>query len=201
MRVGIVWTFLSSSILLSFSLFRRWPDIDWNMSQRAVKPPQKPNKPNPVVSGMRKPVYGCYHIYSKFHRALNLLAFCERIMYWSQRLLTLTPSCFSQTERLTSLSNVETETAALRRWITPTSPKRSLWEKQDGVNVRRFCDHYMVCPQNARMLSARWNLKEIESAVEKKLKKSVTSFPRETTSEKAVLLISYSNTFLYETLE
>ena len=35
------------------------------MSQGAVKPP-KTNKPNPVVSGMRKPVYGCYHyIYSK----------------------------------------------------------------------------------------------------------------------------------------
>ena len=34
------------------------------MSQRAVKP-QKTKKPNPVVSGMRMPVYGCYHIYSK----------------------------------------------------------------------------------------------------------------------------------------
>ena len=34
------------------------------MSQRAVKP-QKTNKPNPVVSGMRTPVYGCYHVYSK----------------------------------------------------------------------------------------------------------------------------------------
>ena len=33
------------------------------MSQRAVKPHK--NKPNPVVSGMRTPVYGCYHIYSK----------------------------------------------------------------------------------------------------------------------------------------
>ena len=34
------------------------------MSQRAVNPP-KTNKPNPVVSGMRTPIYGCYHIYSK----------------------------------------------------------------------------------------------------------------------------------------
>ena len=49
--------------------------------------------------------------------------------------------------------------------------KRSVWEKQDSVNVSRFCDHYMVCPQNARRLSAGWNLKEIESVVEKKLKK------------------------------
>ena len=32
-----------------------------------------------------------------------------------------------------------------------------------------------VCSQNARRLSARWNLKEIKSAMEKKLK-SVTSF-------------------------
>ena len=49
--------------------------------------------------------------------------------------------------------------------------KRSVWEKQDGVNVSRLCDQYMVCSQNARRLSARWNLKEKESAVEKKLKK------------------------------
>ena len=31
------------------------------LSQRAVKP--KPtNQPNPVVSGMRTPVYSCYHV-------------------------------------------------------------------------------------------------------------------------------------------
>ena len=44
-------------------------------------------------------------------------------------------------------------------------------KKQDGANVSRFCDHYMVCSQNARRLSAGLNLKEIESAVEKKLEK------------------------------
>ena len=49
--------------------------------------------------------------------------------------------------------------------------KRSVWEKQDGVNISRFCDHYMVCLQNAKKLSADWNLKEIESAMEEKLKK------------------------------
>ena len=32
----------------------------------------------------------------------------------------------------------------------------------------RFCDHYMVGLQNARRLSAGLNLKEVESAVEKK---------------------------------
>ena len=49
--------------------------------------------------------------------------------------------------------------------------KRSVWEKQVGVNVSRLWDQYMVCSQNARRLSARWNLKEKENAVEKKLKK------------------------------
>ena len=49
--------------------------------------------------------------------------------------------------------------------------KRSVWEKQDGVNVNPLCDQYMLCSQNARRLSSRWNLKEKESAVEKKLKK------------------------------
>ena len=34
------------------------------LSQRAVKP-KTTNKPNPVVSGMRTPVYSCYHVYSK----------------------------------------------------------------------------------------------------------------------------------------
>ena len=43
-------------------------------------------------------------------------------------------------------------------------------KKLDGVNVSRF-DHYMICSQNARRLSAGLNLKEIESAVEKKLEK------------------------------
>ena len=35
------------------------------MSLRAVKAP-KTNKPNPFVSGMRTPVYGCYHVTLKF---------------------------------------------------------------------------------------------------------------------------------------
>ena len=48
--------------------------------------------------------------------------------------------------------------------------KRSVWEKQDGVDISRFCDHYIVCLQNAKKLSAGWNLKEIESAMEEKLK-------------------------------
>ena len=48
--------------------------------------------------------------------------------------------------------------------------KRSVGEKQDGVNISRFCDHYMVCSQNARRPSAGWKWKEIECAVEKKLK-------------------------------
>ena len=34
------------------------------LSQRAVKP-KITNQPNPVVSGMRTPVYSCYHVYSK----------------------------------------------------------------------------------------------------------------------------------------
>ena len=70
--------------------------------------------------------------------------------------------------------------------------KRSVWEKQDGVNISRFLDHYMVCSQNARRLSAGWNLKKIENAMEKKLK-SLTIFLWETTSGKAVLQISYNN--------
>ena len=70
--------------------------------------------------------------------------------------------------------------------------KRSVWAKQDCVNISRFCDHYMVCSQNARRLSARWNLKKIENAIEKKLK-SVTNFLWETTSRKAILQISYNN--------
>ena len=70
--------------------------------------------------------------------------------------------------------------------------KRSIWEKQDGVNISRFCDHYLVCSQNARRLSAGWNLKKIESAIEKK-RKSVTNFLWESTSGKAVLQISYNN--------
>ena len=49
--------------------------------------------------------------------------------------------------------------------------KRSVREKQDGVHIGRFCDHYMVCSQNARRLSAGGILKEVESVVEKKLKK------------------------------
>ena len=37
--------------------------------------------------------------------------------------------------------------------------------------MSRFCDHYMVCSQNTRRLRARLNFKEIENAVEKKMKK------------------------------
>ena len=47
------------SFLLSFSLFRRLKCLKGPLN------PKKPNKPNPVVSGMRTPVYGCHHIYSK----------------------------------------------------------------------------------------------------------------------------------------
>ena len=65
--------------------------------------------------------------------------------------------------------------------------KHSVWDKQDGVSISRFCDHYMVCSQNARRLSAEWNLKEIEGAVEKKLKKRNQFTLWKTTSEKAVL--------------
>ena len=34
------------------------------LSQRAVKP-KTTNQPNPVMSGMRTPVYSCYHVYSR----------------------------------------------------------------------------------------------------------------------------------------
>ena len=49
--------------------------------------------------------------------------------------------------------------------------KRSVWQKQDGVDINRFCYHYVVCLQNAKRLSAGWNLTEIESAMEEKLNK------------------------------
>ena len=34
------------------------------LSQRAIKP-KITSQPNPAVSGMRTPVYSCYHVYSK----------------------------------------------------------------------------------------------------------------------------------------
>ena len=52
--------------------------------------------------------------------------------------------------------------------------------------------NYLVYLENARRLSTGWNLNDIESAVEKKLKKC-HQFPWETTSGLAVLQISYNN--------
>ena len=63
--------------------------------------------------------------------------------------------------------------------------KRSVWEKQDGVNISRFCDYYMVCSENARRLSAGWNVKEIESAVEKK-SVSLGNYKRESCSANVI---------------
>ena len=148
--MGAVWTFLSSSIFSPFFLplletARYRLKYVSNVSICWAVKPQNTNKPNAVVSGMKTPVYGCYHIYSKvsdknafrsvdsdltthsmilesisrrfvvvlnlqnsfpagsfprenwlhffsffstalsfcfkFHRALNLLAFCEQTMY------------------------------------------------------------------------------------------------------------------------
>ena len=82
--------------------------------------------------------------------------------------------------------------------------KRSVWEKQDGVNISRFCDHYMVCSQNARRLSAGWNLKEIEGAVEKKTtsEKSVLKKRRKIESSIVEWVVRYTSTrILSETLE
>ena len=50
-------------------------------------------------------------------------------------------------------------------------------EKEDGVNVSRCCDYYIVCSQNARRLSAGLNLKEIESAVETEKLEKCNQFP------------------------
>ena len=60
-------------------------------------------------------------------------------------------------------------------------------KKQDGVNISRFCGHYIVCSQNARRLNAGLNLKEIEGDMEKKMKKRNQFTLWKTTSEKAVL--------------
>ena len=65
---GVVWTFLSSSIFspifLPLSETARYRLKYVSKGQQQIKP-SKTNKPNPVVSGIRTPVYGCYHIYSK----------------------------------------------------------------------------------------------------------------------------------------
>ena len=63
--MGVVWTiFLSSSFfsVLSPSL-GNGPIKTEILSQRAVKP-NITNQPNPVMSGMRTPVYSCYHVCS-----------------------------------------------------------------------------------------------------------------------------------------
>ena len=65
-----VWTFLSSAIFSPFFLplsetARYRLKYVSNVSICLAVKPQKTNKPNAVVSGMRTPVYGCYHIYSK----------------------------------------------------------------------------------------------------------------------------------------
>ena len=54
---------------LSFSLFflTLWETAQYRLKyipQRAVKP-KTTNQPNPVVSGMRTPVYSYYHLYSR----------------------------------------------------------------------------------------------------------------------------------------
>ena len=66
----VVWTFLSSSIFSPFFLplsetARYRLKYVSNVSICWAVKPQKTNKPNAVVSGMRTPVVGCYHIYSK----------------------------------------------------------------------------------------------------------------------------------------
>ena len=70
MRVGVVWTFLSSSIFspvffpLSETARYRLKYVS-NVSICWAVKPKKTNKPKAVVSGMRTLVCGCYHIYSK----------------------------------------------------------------------------------------------------------------------------------------
>ena len=71
---------------------------------------------------------------------------------------------------------IQRRRAAVSVSTLPNDVKRSVWEKQDGVNVSRLRDQYMVCSQNARRLSARWHLKE-RKALWRRNWKSVTSFP------------------------
>ena len=59
--MGVVWTFFL--LFLSPSLGDS-PIKTEILSQRAVKF-KTTNQPNPVESGMRTPVYSCYHVYSK----------------------------------------------------------------------------------------------------------------------------------------
>ena len=64
--MGVVWTFFLSSI---FSLFflTLWETAGYRLKY-CLKGPlnqKTTNQPNPVVSGMRTPIYSCYHIYSK----------------------------------------------------------------------------------------------------------------------------------------
>ena len=63
---GLFWTFFSLFYLFSFlsHSLGDGPIYTEILSQRAIKP-KTTNQPNPVVSGMRIPVYSCYHIYSK----------------------------------------------------------------------------------------------------------------------------------------
>ena len=63
---GLFGSFFSLVYLFSFlfSLFGRRLDMTEILSLRAVKP-KITNQQNPVVSGMRTPVYSCCHIYSK----------------------------------------------------------------------------------------------------------------------------------------
>ena len=74
--MGVVWTFLSPSIFSPFFLplsetarhnlkYVSKGNPPPPPPQKKKKKKKKTNKPNPVVSGMRMPVYGCYHIYSK----------------------------------------------------------------------------------------------------------------------------------------
>ena len=64
--MGVVWTFFSLVYLFSFlsHSLGDGPIQTEILPQRAVKP-KTTNQPNPVVSGLRTPVYSCYHIYSE----------------------------------------------------------------------------------------------------------------------------------------
>ena len=60
---GHFFSCLSSLLFLTLWETARYR-LNEILSQRAVKP-KTTNQPNLVVSGMRTPVYICYHIYSK----------------------------------------------------------------------------------------------------------------------------------------
>ena len=64
--MGVVCAFFSLVYLFSFlsHSLGDGPIYTEILSQRAVRP-KTTNQPNPVVSGMRTPVYRCYRIYSK----------------------------------------------------------------------------------------------------------------------------------------